>query len=91
MWSAVINLLMKMVSNKKEVSCVLNQVNEYQFTDPVPIPMRGIVVAELAAVGISFPIFFKDIQVWFERSNAGGYQLENIDSCPTEHSGGHNL
>ena len=42
-----------MVSNKKKVSCVLNQVNEYQFTDPVPIPMRGIVVAELAAVGIS--------------------------------------
>ena len=63
MWSAVIKLLMKMVSNKKEVSCVLNQVNEYQFTDPVPIPMRGIVVAELAAVGISFPIFFKNIQV----------------------------
>ena len=63
MWSAVIKLLMKMVSNKKEVSCVLNQVNEYQFTDPVPIPMRGVVVAELAAVGISFPILFKEIQV----------------------------
>ena len=38
---------------------MMKQVNEYQFPNPVPIQMRGVVMAELAAVRVLILLRFK--------------------------------
>ena len=43
------NLANKQTNNQTNI---LKQVNDYQFTNPVPVQMRGVVMAELAAVRV---------------------------------------
>ena len=43
------NLANKQTNNQTNI---FKQVNDYQFTNPVPVQMRGVVMAELAAVRV---------------------------------------
>ena len=50
------------------------QVNDYQFPNPVPVQMRGVVMAELAAVRIN--TFLLDVKLGGK--NNSSFQIPNL-------------
>ena len=54
------------------------QVDEYQFTNPVPVQMRGVVMAELAAVRIR--TFVLDVKLCGRPllKNNSSFQIPNL-------------